>query len=783
MDNYRDVVSQLTGAGLLLDGELRVGTAKPVRCRVDGDREKRGWYWLSETPAKDGRRLLVGSYGIWHGADNGVRRVELRRTDELTAESRDALRKALAEQRRRADAMRKAEAERAAARAAKTWRACAPTGESGYLSRKGVGAHGVRFTPSGSIAVPMCDPQGRIHGLQFILPTGHPHAKKIGRDKTYWPQGLAVAGHYHQIGGSPDAVGLIAEGYATAATLHEATGLPVAVAFSANNLQPVAEVLHKANPRARLLICADDDYLTDGNPGVAFAEAAALAVSGAVAVPQFADDRAGVKITDYNDLAALEGLNVVRSQIEARLGELGWHRSGPSRAKPSLGGTGDGGDAPPVRGILTADDACERYSLIYGGKATLFDHQERLLVPKSDVLDCLQDHAWRDWKLIPDRKVVRLDEVGFDPAGQDPRIKCNLWGGWPTKPKAGSCELILELLEYLCANEQDGSGQSRAAVYDWVLKWLAYPIQHPGAKMRTALVFHGPQGAGKNLFFETILAIYGDYGRIVDQNAVEDKFNDWASRKLFIIADEVVARAELFHTKNKLKALITSDTIRINPKNVAAHEERNHLNVVFLSNERQPLVLEEGDRRYVVIWVPDSLPANYYREVGAEVANGGVAALHHHLLNLDLGDFSPYTPPPMTRSKRDLIDVSLGSEERFINDWISGFTPYPVIPCASMDLYTAYLRWCRTNGVARPRESNQFLALVGKLKGWTNQPRHVYDTTHCIDKTRPKRIVLPAQAVLDAAGTAQPTGKTQSVYLTHSYFEFSNALTAEKALS
>jgi hypothetical protein len=86
-----------------------------------------------------------------------------------------------------------------------------------------------------------------------------------------------------------------------------------------------------------------------------------------------------------------------------------------------------------------------------------------------------------------------------------------------------------------------------------VLKWIAYPIQHPGAKMKTTLVVHGPQGTGKNLFFEALMSIYGEYGDVLDQSALEDKFNDWASRKLFMIADEVVARSDVYHIKNKLK--------------------------------------------------------------------------------------------------------------------------------------------------------------------------------------------------------------------------------------
>jgi hypothetical protein len=116
--------------------------------------------------------------------------------------------------------------------------------------------------------------------------------------------------------------------------------------------------------------------------------------------------------------------------------------------------------------------------------------------------------------------------------------------------------------------------------------------------MRSALVVHGGQGVGKNLFFEAVMRIYGEYGSVIDQAAVEDKFNDWASRKLFMVADEVVARAELWHLKNKLKGIVTGTLIRINSKNVTAWEESNHVNLVFLSNERQPVAVESDDRRY-----------------------------------------------------------------------------------------------------------------------------------------------------------------------------------------
>lgn len=762
--NYDDVLQQLQDGGLIVD-HLEVGVLR--RCSIEGSREKKGWYALHELRLDDGDVVLVGSFGIWSGPDNnGAQKVELSKRRALTAEQRAGLRARISEDRRRAAAQRKRLAERAAAVATRAWGRCTAQGGSAYLERKGVHAHGVRFSDRGNLVVPMCDAKGHIHGLQIIY--GDPRIKlKKGRDKDYWPAGLSKYGHYHLIG-SPGELVLVTEGYATGATLYEATGLPVAVAFDAGNLRPVAEILHKTYRSARILICADDDYITKCpacnrmtevavpecshcghqhgkmNAGIDAATAAALSVDGAWVAPRFEADRAGKKLTDYNDLMVAEGLHVVRAQIEARLGELRWRSSrGPAP------GSHEGGGGR--KSILTIDEACERFTIIYGGKSTIFDHQEHLLVPKSDVLDLLPEHGWRTWKERGDaRRIALVREVGFDPSERDQSIRCNLWGGWPTSPRAGSCESLLDLLSYLCSGEQN-SGD----LYRWILKWLAYPIQHPGAKMRTSLVFHGPQGAGKNLFFEAYMAIYGEYGRIVDQTAIEDKFNDWASKKLFLIADEVVARAELFHVKNKLKSFVTSDHIRINPKNVTAYDERNHVNIVFLSNETQPLVPERDDRRHVVVWTPQKMPEHFYKEVRAELDAGGSAALHHHLLHLDLGDFSEYAQPPMTEAKSELIEISMDSVERFMRQWLGEeLDPVPIVPVRSADLYKLYRTWCARQGYPRYAPEVKFLGEISRRSPVEKRPARYLTAAG----DRQVRFVFPPKV------EAEP-GKSQATWL------------------
>ena len=111
------------------------------------------------------------------------------------------------------------------------------------------------------------------------------------------------------------------------------------------------------------------------------------------------------------------------------------------------------------------------------------------------------------------------------------------------------------------------------------------------------------------------MSIFGLYGQVIDQDALEDKYNDCFSRKLFLVADEVIARQEMYHVKNKLKGMITGTRIRINPKNVKSYWETNHCNIIFLSNETMPLVLERDDGRFVVVWTPPKLSEAFYKDV------------------------------------------------------------------------------------------------------------------------------------------------------------------------
>lgn len=205
-----------------------------------------------------------------------------------------------------------------------------------YLVRKRVGAFGVRRLADGTLLVPLRDAAGELVNVQRIAP----ERPADGAPEKLFLKGGRKSGAFHLLGEPEGAAWLlICEGYATAASVHEATGRPVAVAFDCGNLAPVARVLRGRWPAVRLLFAGDDDQATKGNPGRTKAEAGARLVRGLAVFPRFLDAERDGR-TDFNDLHQLAGLDAVREAIEEVIA-----RADAERAVQAAEGSGRGKDA------------------------------------------------------------------------------------------------------------------------------------------------------------------------------------------------------------------------------------------------------------------------------------------------------------------------------------------------------------------------------------------------------------------------------------------------------
>ncbi len=297
---YSSMLEKLQEAGLVIDNlqadnELHRCGTKDKPYGQDGayiihlDKPINIWWQNWQT----------GNTGTWSVKDG----------KRLTKEEREALNQRIADDQRKAEEDRQKRYAEAAQRAEMLWKDGTPIEgqEHDYLKKKGVQSFGLRVC-NGALTVPVRGESGKLQSLQFIRGDGV---------KRFLTDGKMSGGFFHIPAKDKSKNGTlyIAEGYATAASVHEATGCAVLVAFNAGNLLAVAQMARRRYPEREIVLCADYDNPSEQSPqaggvGVAKATEAAKAIGGRLAIPDLDGQKA-----DFNDLAQAKGLEEVAKQI------------------------------------------------------------------------------------------------------------------------------------------------------------------------------------------------------------------------------------------------------------------------------------------------------------------------------------------------------------------------------------------------------------------------------------------------------------------------------------
>ncbi|MGC9457932.1 MAG: AAA family ATPase, partial [Halothiobacillaceae bacterium] len=274
-----------------------------VRYSTNGKpRDRAGWAVLY--PDRRG-----AAYGCWRSGVQG--QVFFGSAGGLSPAQRQTQRQQADAARRLAARQRHAEQQRATAAARQAWASASPApADHPYLQRKGLSdPYGARVDSQGNLLIPIGNADGDLISLQRIAP----HPAEAGPGKRYWPGAPVRGGHYWlrpPEQAERDAPMLMAEGYATAASIADA--IPewaVCCCFSCGNIKPTAEALRSSRADARLIIAGDDDRQTRGNPGRTHATEAARLVGGLALFPPVDTG------SDWNDYAQAHGLQAVRQQL------------------------------------------------------------------------------------------------------------------------------------------------------------------------------------------------------------------------------------------------------------------------------------------------------------------------------------------------------------------------------------------------------------------------------------------------------------------------------------
>lgn len=385
-----------------------------------------------------------------------------------------------------------------------------------------------------------------------------------------------------------------------------------------------------------------------------------------------------------------------------------------------------------VQEILSKNQA-EKYEDIFNqywyiqGTKDVFNHKTGKRQP-IETLRLEYPMIYDMWMKSSSRVKVENDNIWFDPSclkapqGDEPYI--NTFKGMPLKPvtaeelteiyqnygqkvdcsssqgfmdtlKHGS-RVFVSLIEHLCGDDK--------AAADWVLNWLAIPLQMPGTKMDTALIVHGHiQGAGKSLFFDRVMRkIYGSYALTLGQGQLESQYNDWVDSKLFVVFEEIFQGKDSYSHMGMVKQLITGDSVYINKKFTSGWTQENFTNVVFLSNDMRPLSLEKNDRRHVVLYPKAVLPKNTKELISSALNDPKLLMIrifYTYLLYKDVGDQNEHTIAVDTDAKRNLQLISMPNWERFYLEWKDGMIDgVPYQTCLTQDLFNLYCGWCHEGG-------------------------------------------------------------------------------------
>ena len=366
-------------------------------------RDESGWYILH------GDDRPAGAFGCWRSQISATWKHDQPRK-EFSLEER----KAWAERKRQVEQAREAEIAEAAAYAAKqaaTEWASAGEGAHPYLERKQIQLIGARVQKD-VLLVPMKHSARELVGLQRIYPDGSKRFIK----------GTPKAGAYTTLGTTArTGTVVICEGYATGVSIHMATGFCTVVAFDCGNLEAVARKIRAALPEAMIVMAADDDAWTDGNPGRTAATEAARAIGGYVALPLWYGDRPE-KHTDFNDLHCDEGLRAVADCIHIAEQPDPTEGSSPGvaprTAKPASGGENAGSSRGITSGLETAvpENAPDPVILREGGGDVKPRDPDQLLPAASDEFapNCSDDD-------LAARHLQRM---------QQNTLWCEMWGRW-----------------------------------------------------------------------------------------------------------------------------------------------------------------------------------------------------------------------------------------------------------------------------------------------------------------------------------------------------------------
>lgn len=363
-------------------------------------------------------------------------------------------------------------------------------------------------------------------------------------------------------------------------------------------------------------------------------------------------------------------------------------------------------DFPDDVELLVAADQAWATEWVWIAEADQFVRRDDGKRWRKETWRTMYASKWQDgdvlnavWKgKLPLRRLeslVYLPEQREFPDGDAP-TRYNIWRKSGVDAVPGDVSIFLDHMEHLFPDEADR---------EHVLDYLALLVQFPAAKIHFALLIRGAQGTGKSWIGVLMERIIGAPNVVRPSNEeVTSRWTAWMEGAQLAILEEMMTLGRR-EVANRFKPAITDTTLRIEGKGLPLYSIPNCLNFICFTNHSDALPIENGDRRWLIVFSPAKKREQPYydRLFGFLDREGGAAFVKHWLLSRSV-KLEPRGVAPWTEGKSQMLESSLGDMEHYLLELFSaGQAPFNFDLVRLEDVVEAVPAHYRGRGSLRPR--------------------------------------------------------------------------------
>lgn len=260
-------------------------------------------------------------------------------------------------------------------------------------------------------------------------------------------------------------------------------------------------------------------------------------------------------------------------------------------------------------------------------------------------------------------------------------------------------------------------------VIEYVNKTFAHMIQYPFNKTGVCIIFSSKiQGVGKDTLMTLIQNIIGNHvAHYIDDTQFWNKHDTMKEGAIMMYLEEANSNANKSRS-DLLKARITSNDITIEPKGLKPYSVPNIARYFMTTNNSDPVLLEESDRRFLLINPSDRLVQTDWNNVYSNISkNTWIRAIGNYLETVDLTDWNP-RKFPVTEIKKDMMELTKSSERLFLEQWKCD-SPNGLL---GKDLYKEYRCYCIEHDLPFVKSSMALCVTItpykNKLFTWIDGP-------------------------------------------------------------